>query len=100
MGGPMRTLSMTTGWFVRTSSYSVDIQRWAKAKEWNGMGCVGDLVVGLTVQFRLASSDASVVFLKSANHDRQTSFDISQLYPPPLLNLPGAVPFVLSKHCP
>ena len=65
--------------------------------------CVGELVVGvvgLTVQFRLASSDASVVFLKSANHDRQTSFDISQLYPLLLLNLFGAVLFVVSNIAP
>jgi hypothetical protein len=68
------------------------------------MGCVGEFAVGvveLTVQLSLASSDASVVFLKSANHDGQTSFDISQLYPPPLLNLFGAVLFVFCfpKHC-
>ena len=37
MGESMRTLSITTGWFVRTSSYSVDIQRWAKAKEWGAV---------------------------------------------------------------
>jgi hypothetical protein len=31
---PVRTLSMTTGWLVRTSSYSVDIQR-AGGQDWS-----------------------------------------------------------------
>ena len=38
------------------------------------------------------------MFLKSANHDRQTSFSISQLYHPLPLNLFGAILFIFSKN--
>jgi hypothetical protein len=70
--------------------------------EGEGMGgCVGELMVKYSGsplrEQRRVSGCWWLVFLKSAsNHDSQTSFDISQLYPPPplhLLNLFGAVLF-------
>ena len=82
----MRTLSITTGWLVSTSSYSVDIQRKGAAGQRMAV-CVGgsELALGSTVW---RARDASwPAFLKAANHVRETSH---QLFPPLLLNLSGA----------
>ena len=97
----MRTLSITTGWFVSTSSYSVDIQRWAKANEW-GLAVWGSwqlswysLVSRVAVTRLLVARRVPEI----SQHDMQTSFNISQLYPPSsllLLNLLGAILFVYS----
>jgi hypothetical protein len=103
MGGPMRTLSMTTGWFVRTSSYSVDIQRWlgeGEGMEWGLCveGVVSSWAFRGTMQSRLASSDASVGgprVPEISQHDMQTPLDIPQFYPSPL-PLFGAVLFAFS----
>jgi hypothetical protein len=58
MGRPVRTLSMTTGWLVRTSSYSVDIQRTFNG----GEGAKGGSVWGCESgsRYSLASCDASL----------------------------------------
>jgi len=89
---------MTTGWFVRTSSYSADIQRVA-----SGLGVgwfVGDAVdpkVSVWTRLHEHERERVRVFITQAalspyiinSHDRMASFDIYQLFPPLLLNLFG-----------
>lgn len=66
--------------------------------------CRGEFVVVLSSRSAVRSSLTSrarrvcwwAVVPEISQHDRQTSFDISELYPPPLLNLFGAVLFVFS----
>jgi len=97
---------MTTGWFVRTSSYSADIQRVA-----SGLGVgwfVGDAVdpkVSVWTRLHEHERERVRVFITQAalspyiinSHDRMASFDIYQLFPPLLLNLFGARSFRFLK---
>jgi hypothetical protein len=80
---------MTTGWFVRTSSYSADIQRVAGVgSELVCRGCV-DLDASAPARARVIVIQAALSHYISTNHDRKASSDIYQLFPSLLLNLSG-----------
>jgi hypothetical protein len=84
--GPVLTLSMTTGWLVRTSSYSVDIQR---ARP--GLVCARDMSELRSIARcdgrerelrRVGAAGAKPRFLANdIDHDRIPSPDDLQLFP-------------------